>query len=197
MFGDSCVKRWFNDQAQVTNRRFCPVCRTKAEAKHIRPLYARRIVQIKYERMNELKSELSKYKERALKLEVLFRREQTKNVEMQRNASFHCGPSTSNTNTPRVVSVPQFVGQSIVTNSSAGQIHTITPITLATRQIQPATSRPAQAIIQPPLAHSVNPPQFFPTPSAGRDMIPHRFIQYSRPEFTIHDYSQVPHQREP
>uniref|UniRef100_A0A336M0F1 CSON006523 protein n=1 Tax=Culicoides sonorensis TaxID=179676 RepID=A0A336M0F1_CULSO len=106
LFGESCVKRWLNDQQVQQNKRFCPVCRTKAETKHIRPLYARRIVQIKYERLNELKAELANSKERAKKYETLYKRElgrqELLRTGMQMNGH-RGGPSTSNLNVPPLI----------------------------------------------------------------------------------------------
>lgn len=62
LFGESCLTQWFNQQNQAKNRMFCPVCRTKAMQHHIRPIFARRVVQIKYEKINELRAEVTKWK---------------------------------------------------------------------------------------------------------------------------------------
>ena len=74
LFGESCLNMWFNQQNQVKNRMFCPVCRTKAMPHHIRPIFARRVVQIKYEKINELRTDLAKWKRRCQQLEQQYHR---------------------------------------------------------------------------------------------------------------------------
>jgi len=74
LFGESCLSTWFNQQGNMLNKKICPVCRTKAMPHHIRPLFARRIVQIKYEKINELRQELAKYKKRCAHYEQQFHR---------------------------------------------------------------------------------------------------------------------------
>lgn len=182
LFGDSCVKRWLNDQVITANKRFCPVCRTKAEPKHIRPLYARRIVQIKYERLNELKSELSRYKERATKFEALYNRERTRNSEILRQAGMHCGPSTSST--ARVIMpIPPL---SVPNQQQPPQLTTVRVATHGAISV-PTSSR-----------HTLNPPPFsvYPAPTASRTVVNPNYLQMVfRDEFQVHDFSQVPDQR--
>lgn len=65
---------WFNQQNQTKSRMFCPVCRTKAMPHHIRPIFARRVVQIKYDKINELRTELAKWKRNCQSLQSQYNR---------------------------------------------------------------------------------------------------------------------------
>lgn len=142
LFGESCLKKWLNDQHAQQKQRLCPVCRTKVEVKHIRTLYARRVIQVKADPdVKRLKLELEQMKERARKYETLYKREREREKlfrTMQPIIPGQRGPSTSNANLPPLITTASLLRQQPPPNAqqSVPQQH---PASIQLRTLSTAT----------------------------------------------------------
>ncbi|XP_063702103.1 uncharacterized protein LOC134832131 [Culicoides brevitarsis] len=160
LFGDSCLKKWLNDQHAQQKLRLCPVCRTKVEVKHIRTLYARRVIQVKADpELKRLRAELEVARERAKKYETQCRSLDSKlqacysHMNNAGATSDHGrGPSTSQ-NPPRLIhATPLLRQQPPVPLQQQQQQHALRAVTAIPSALQlsvPTTSRAALTSILP------------------------------------------------
>lgn len=194
LFGESCLKKWLNDQHAQQKQRLCPVCRTRVEIKHIRNLYARRVIQINADpEVKRLKQELENSKERATRYEILYKREKEKEKllrSMQQhtsNPTMHRGPSTSNANLPPLIAPTPLLRQQ-QPPQQPNQIPIRTLSQVVPHLNVPTTSRGHTGNAPPPYA-------IYPSP-----MVTTRIQNMNRSNHIIsmlfddfaHDYSAIP-----
>lgn len=60
LFGDSCIRRWLQESFRQSGNRVCPQCKTKANTRDIRYLYAKRLRAIDRSEEHNLREELVK-----------------------------------------------------------------------------------------------------------------------------------------
>ena len=60
LFGDSCIRRWLQESSRQSGIKVCPQCKTKANPREIRYLYAKRLRAIDRSEEHRLKEELIK-----------------------------------------------------------------------------------------------------------------------------------------
>lgn len=161
------------------------MCRSKVEIKHIRTLYARRIIQVNADQeLKKLRQELDSSKERAKKYETLYKREKDKErMRMTiQNPIIHRGPSTSNANLPPMMPVMR---QQPPPQANPIPIRTLSQV--VPHLNVPTTSR----------GHTGNPPPYaiYPAPLVSSRV---QHIARSDPIIRMlfddfaHDYSAIP-----
>lgn len=190
LFGESCLKKWLNDQHAQQKQRLCPVCRTRVEIKHIRNLYARRIIQVNADpEVKRLKLELDMSKERAKKYETLYKREKEKCLRSFQapTPTMHRGPSTSNANLPPLIAPSPLLRQQQPPPQQPSPIPIRTLSQVVPHLNVPTTSR----------GHTGNAPPYAIYPSP---MVATRIQNMNRSNHIIqmlfddfaHDYSAIP-----
>ncbi|XP_037821879.1 E3 ubiquitin-protein ligase RFWD3 isoform X2 [Lucilia sericata] len=68
LFGDSCIRRWLQESSRQSGQKVCPQCKTKAHAKDIRYLYAKRLRAIDRSEEHRMREQLTEVQSKAQSL---------------------------------------------------------------------------------------------------------------------------------